>query len=64
EKLASAREIHAGIVFIEEGDLDRTGQLAVLIKVFERLAGEKDLVNRALRVAVDGTMTIEEAPAR
>jgi len=63
EKLARARELHAGIVLIEDGDLGRAAQLDVIRTVIARLERERDLINRVLRVAVDGAMTVEEMPA-
>jgi predicted nuclease of predicted toxin-antitoxin system len=63
KKLASASEIHAGIVFLEDGDMDRDEQLRVIRLVVNRLKEEPDLVNRVLRVAPDGAMTFEELPS-
>lgn len=62
EKLGHAWEIHAGIVLIEQGDLLRDEQLDVLRRVIERLKQERDMVNRVLRVAEDGSMSMEEIP--
>jgi len=61
EKLAKARELHAGIVLIEQGDLSRDEQLALSRRVVARLEGV-DLVNHVLRVGEDGTMTVEPMP--
>ena len=63
EKVARSREIHAGIVLIEDNDMNRADQLDVLRKVVARLEKERDLVNRVLRVLMTGEMTIEEIPA-
>jgi predicted nuclease of predicted toxin-antitoxin system len=60
EKLASAREFHAGIVLLEDGDLDRVAQLSTLRKVVELLKEERDVINRILRVAADGSMRLED----
>ena len=61
-KLARARELHAGIVLIEQGGLRRDEQVALMRRVVERLAGE-DMANRVLWVAHDGSMKIEEMPS-
>lgn len=63
ELLASARELHAGIVLIEAGDLTRDEQVALMRAVMSRL-GVVDLINQVLRVSEDGSMTIELMPAR
>jgi len=60
EKLASARELHAGIVLLEDGDLNRAAQLSTIRRVVELLRQERDLINRILRVAADGTMQLED----
>jgi predicted nuclease of predicted toxin-antitoxin system len=62
EKLARARDIHAGIVLIEAGDLGRMEQLDILRKVVALLQGERDLVNRALCVSPDGELTFADIP--
>lgn len=61
-KLAAARELHAGIVLIEDGGLSRVEQLEVLRRVVETLDAEADLVNRVLTVRLDGELIIEELP--
>jgi predicted nuclease of predicted toxin-antitoxin system len=63
EKLANARELHAGIVLIEQNDLTRAEQLDLMRRIVARLAGT-DLVNQVLRVAEDGTMSVEPMPRR
>jgi predicted nuclease of predicted toxin-antitoxin system len=62
EKLANARAIHAGIVFLEDGAMNRDQQLRVIRLVVNHLKNEPDLVNRVLRVSTDGTMNFEELP--
>jgi predicted nuclease of predicted toxin-antitoxin system len=62
EKLANAREIHAGIVFLEDAAMNRDEQLRVIRLVVNHLKNEPDLVNRILRVSTDGTMNFEELP--
>ena len=61
EKLAAARELHAGIVLVTPGGLSRPEQLAILQRTIERIASE-DMVNRALRAQVDGELVVEELP--
>lgn len=61
-KLAAAREVHAGIVLILDGGLRRDEQLEVLRRVIVALEADRDLVNRALTVALDGGFSIEELP--
>lgn len=63
EKLARARELHTGIIFIEHGSLLRNEQYDVISKAIEELADVgTDLTNRVLRVAPDGTMQVEQIP--
>jgi predicted nuclease of predicted toxin-antitoxin system len=61
-KLARAREIHPGIVLIEDGGLLRDEQLQVIRHAVAVLQGEGDLVNRVLRIWLDGTTVFEEIP--
>jgi predicted nuclease of predicted toxin-antitoxin system len=59
-RLALKRELHAGLVLLEDGKLKINGQLATLRRVLQLLERERDLVNRAVRVARDGTISLEE----
>lgn len=61
-KLASAREIHAGIVLLPHGGLRRDEQLEMLRRVIVGVQSVGDLVNRLLTVALDGGFGIEEVP--
>jgi predicted nuclease of predicted toxin-antitoxin system len=61
EKLARARELHAGIIFVEQGDLLRDEQLDLVRRVLVVLAG-RDIVNHVVRVAKDGTVNLEPMP--
>jgi predicted nuclease of predicted toxin-antitoxin system len=63
EKLARARELHAGIVLLEAGDLRRNEQLQVVRLAIQHIeeAGA-DMVNRVLRVTEGGSMVFEELP--
>lgn len=63
EKLARTRELHAGIVLLEDGALTRGQQLALARKVISALTAQPDMVNRLLRVALDGTMIFEHEPS-
>ncbi len=62
-KLAAARDLHAGIVLVEDGGLSRAEQLEVLRRVVEALDTEKELINRVLTVRLDGALVIEALPA-
>jgi predicted nuclease of predicted toxin-antitoxin system len=62
-KLARARELHAGIVLIEDGGLRRDEQLQVIQGAVLVLRAERDVVNRLLRIWLDGTTLFEELPA-
>jgi predicted nuclease of predicted toxin-antitoxin system len=61
-RLALARELHAGIVLIEQGDLRRDEQLALLRRVLGAIEVHGDMANQVLRVFPEGTMTFEEVP--
>jgi predicted nuclease of predicted toxin-antitoxin system len=58
ERLARSSEIHGGIVVVLDGSLRRAEQFAVLCSVMDTLTAElaagRDMVNRVLRVSVDG----------
>jgi predicted nuclease of predicted toxin-antitoxin system len=61
-KLAGARELHPGLVLVEDGELHREEQLRVIRAAVAVLRGERDLVNRALRIWLDGTTVFEDIP--
>lgn len=61
-KLARARELHPGIILVEDGDLVREEQLRVLRAAVAALEGERNLVNRVLRVWADGNVIFEDVP--
>jgi predicted nuclease of predicted toxin-antitoxin system len=63
-KLASARELHAGIVLVEKAGLRRDEQIALLRKVAATLVRHGSMVNELLRVGDDESMTFESSPAR
>jgi hypothetical protein len=56
-KLSRAREIHAGIVVLEDGGLARAGRLDAIRRAYRFARQQADMVNRVVRVAADGTMT-------
>jgi hypothetical protein len=65
-RLAKAREIHCGIVFVLDSALRRVDQLELFLRVHELLGAEltrgRDMVNRVLRISVDGTTEFLEVP--
>jgi predicted nuclease of predicted toxin-antitoxin system len=65
-RLATARQVHAGIVLLEDGDLGRDAQLAVVREAVRAIEAElragRDMVNRVLRISLDGTKTFEVVP--
>lgn len=58
EKFANLREVHNGIIFICQGDLNRCEQLTLLreaIKIIRHEIGSgRDIINRALYMGGDG----------
>lgn len=60
-KLASARELHAGVVLIEQPGLTRDEQLAVIQNAI-KFIGNEDMANRVVWVNDDGTMEFEDIP--
>jgi len=61
-KLSRARELHAGIVLIERGDLLRHEQIELLREVIVALTEHGAVVNELLHVEADGSMTFEVSP--
>ena len=62
-RLASARELHAGMVMFIEGGLLRDEQLKLLERVVETVTHYGDMTNVVLTVRIDGELEIEELPA-
>jgi predicted nuclease of predicted toxin-antitoxin system len=66
EKLASAAELHAGIILMLDGDLRVAEQIEVISAVVRVIQTEidmgKDLVNRVLYISIDGTAKFENSP--
>ena len=63
EKLAHARELHAGIVLLERAGLLRDEQIELIRRIAAAVAEHGAMINEALRVGEDGTMTFETLPA-
>lgn len=62
DKLARSRDLHAGIILLEDGGLPRAEQLRVIRLALAELASSSDMVNCVMRVAADETVTFEQAP--
>jgi predicted nuclease of predicted toxin-antitoxin system len=66
ECFAKAREVHAGIVLMMDGDLLRTEQIDVVkqaIAVIEaHIETGQDMINQVLYISVDGTQRFESLP--
>jgi predicted nuclease of predicted toxin-antitoxin system len=66
DKLARARELHAGIVLIEDGALRRDEQEQVVREAIAAIEAEfaagHDMVNRVLRINLAGDKTFETVP--
>lgn len=61
-KLASAREIHAGIVLIERAGLLRGEQIALVRHIATTIAEHGAMVNEVLRVGENNAMKFETSP--
>lgn len=66
ERFARACEVHAGIIFISEGDLLRSEQIAIVKEavaaIYTELEAGRDMVNRVLYIAANGTKNFETLP--
>lgn len=62
ERLAPARELHAGIVLLERAGLLREEQIALIRQVAAMITEHGAMINEALRVDEDGAMTFEAIP--
>lgn len=60
--LAGDRELHAGVILVEQADLRRQGQLDLVRRAIVAIEQQGDLINQVLRVALDGTMAFEDIP--
>ncbi|ELS04078.1 hypothetical protein Xen7305DRAFT_00038060 [Xenococcus sp. PCC 7305] len=66
EKFASEVEVHAGIVFIQEGDLLRNEQIEICIQavglIQQEIENDGDMINRVLYISLDGTKELKTLP--
>ena len=66
EAFANATEVHAGIVFIQEGDLLRNEQIKICFAAVEfiqqEIAAGRDMVNQVLYISIDGSKKLETLP--
>lgn len=66
EKFAKAFEVHAGIVFIVEGDLLRNEQIEICASavkfIQQELEAGRDMINRVLYISINGTKQLETLP--
>lgn len=59
---ARARELHAGLVLVEDGDLPRDEKLQVVRRAVTALNGKPDMVNVVLGVSLNDDLVFEEIP--
>ncbi|MBN1612672.1 MAG: DUF5615 family PIN-like protein [Polyangiaceae bacterium] len=66
ERLAHAVEIHAGVVLVEDGDLVREEQEAVVERAATLIQAEldagRDMINRVMRIDRGGVVGFEDVP--
>jgi predicted nuclease of predicted toxin-antitoxin system len=66
ERLSRARELHAGIALVEDGDLLRAEQEAVIRRIALAIEVEyaeaRDMVNRIMRVSRAGSPMFDAPP--
>jgi len=64
--LARARDLHAGIIFVEDGDLLRAEQRELVGRAVKAIEAEyengKDMVNRVMRIGRSIEATFEDLP--
>jgi predicted nuclease of predicted toxin-antitoxin system len=61
-KLARAREVHPGIIMLEDGALPRDEQLGVIRAALVALPAIGDLTNKVVWVSADGQTRVQEIP--
>lgn len=62
-KLAQSRELHCGIILIEDGNLRRIEQLEVIERVLSRVNAEEfEFVNRVVYIGKTSDMRVEDVP--
>lgn len=66
KRFARACEVHAGIIFISEGDLLRGEQISIvkeaIAAIYTELEAGRDMVNRVLYISANGTKHFETLP--
>ena len=62
DKLARARELHAGIVLIERAGLRRDEQVVLVLRIAGVVLEHGPMLNELLRVGDDDSMTFETCP--
>lgn len=66
EAFANATEVHAGIVFIQEGDLLRDQQIEICFAAVEFIQQEitsgRDMINQVLYISINGSKKLENLP--
>ncbi len=64
--LAKAADLHAGIVFVEDGDLMRDEQIELMRQVVAAIDAQheagRDMINRVMRVGRSTVFTFEDVP--
>jgi predicted nuclease of predicted toxin-antitoxin system len=60
--LARSSELHAGVVLLQDGGLNREQQLSVIRSALEVMKRAGDMVNCVLYIEADGSMRIEDLP--
>ncbi len=61
-KLAHARDVHPGIIMLEDGAATRDQQLRYVRAAIAALAGVGAVTNKVLWVAPDESTTVEDIP--
>jgi predicted nuclease of predicted toxin-antitoxin system len=61
-KLARSRDVHPGIIMLEDGALPRDEQLRLVRVAIATLRGVGDLTNKILWVAPDESTKVEDIP--
>jgi predicted nuclease of predicted toxin-antitoxin system len=67
EKFAQTRELHAGIIFICDGELKRNEQIEVVSQaveaVYQEIKEGRDMINRVLYLEINGQLRFESMPS-
>lgn len=61
-KLARARDVHPGVVLLEDGALPRAEQLRILRVAAAAIAQLGDLINKVVWIAGDGSTRVQDIP--